>query len=76
MWKNPARNFVGCAVAVERAVVGDHVDAQTGDLAVLGTDLAVHDVVARKAGREEVLGRFSTHLTGTPATIEAGDQRT
>ena len=39
MWKKPAGNFVGCAVRVERAVVGDHVDPQAGDLAVLGAHL-------------------------------------
>ena len=71
MWKKPAGNFVGCAVRVERAVVGDHVDAQAGDLAVLGADLGLHDVVAGEArstsGSRE---RSSIHLTGTPATIE------
>ena len=40
MWKNPAGNFVGWAVLVEGAVVGDHVDAQAGDLAVLRAHLA------------------------------------
>ena len=40
MWKKPAGNFVGWAVAVEGAVVGDHVDPQAGDLAVLRAHLA------------------------------------
>ena len=35
---------------VKRAVIGDHVDAQAGDLAGLGADVGVHDVVASKAG--------------------------
>ena len=71
MWKKPAGYFVGCAVRVERAVVGEHVDAQRADLPVaVGGDLAAHQVVAREAGRHQVLDRSSIHFTGLPVRIE------
>ncbi len=42
---------------VERAVVGEHVDPDRQDLAVLRRrDLALHDVVAGEPGRHQVLG--------------------
>src|SRR5207342_3151579 len=41
--------------AVEGAVVGDHVDLRARDPPVLGADPAAHDVVAREAGRHQVL---------------------
>ena len=58
--------------AVERAVVGEHVDAQAEDLAVAGGgDLAVHVVVAGEPGRHQVL-RAVLH----PLHRLAGDDRT
>ena len=74
MWKNPAGNFVGCAVRVERTVVGDHVDPEAGDLAVLRAHLGVHHVVAREAGGNEVLGAVLDPLDRHAGHDRAGDR--
>src|SRR6202042_518721 len=55
---------------VERTVVGDHIDAQAGDLAVLRAHLGVHDVVAGEPGRHQVLGAVLD-----PLDWDAGDDR-
>ena len=59
---------------VERAVVGDHVDAQAGDLPVLGAHLGVHHVVAREAGRHQVLGAVLDPLDRHAGDDRAGDR--
>ena len=58
---------------VEGAVVGDHVDPQAGDLAVLGAHLGVHHVVAGKAGRHQVLGAVLDPLDRHAGHDRAGD---
>ena len=60
--------------AVERAVVGDHVDAQAGDLAVLRAHLGVHHVVAREAGRHQVLRAVLDPLDRHAGDDRAGDR--
>ena len=74
MWKNPAGNFVGCAVRVERAVVGQRVDAQAGDLAVLRAHLRAHDVVAGEAGGGQVAGAVLDPLDRHAGHDRAGDR--
>ncbi len=69
--KEPGRELRRLSGAVEGAVVGDHVDPQAGDLAVLRADLAAHDVVAGEAGRDQVLGAVLD-----PLDRHAGDDRT
>ncbi len=69
--EEPGRELRGLSGRVERAVVGDRVDAQPGDLAALGAHLAVHEVVASEPGRGEVL-RAVFH----PLHRSAGDDRT
>ena len=59
---------------VKRAVVGDHVAAQAGDLAVLGAQLGVHDVVTGKAGRQQVLGAVLDPLDRDAGDDRAGDR--
>ena len=50
------RPFRRIGAGVERAVIGQHMDAQAGDLALLGRrDLGGHVVVARERGRGQVL---------------------
>ena len=50
------RPFRRIGAGVERAVIGQHMDAQAGDLAVLGRgDFRRHVVVARERGRGQVL---------------------
>jgi hypothetical protein len=50
------RPFRRIGAGVERAVVGKHLDAKSGDLAFLaGRDLGGHVVIARERGRGEVL---------------------
>ncbi len=58
MWKKPAGNLVGWAVAVERAVVGEHVRPATPRILPSGGggDLAVHVVVAGERRAHQVLG--------------------
>ena len=53
--EEPGRELRRLRRAVECAVVGDRVDAQARDLAVLRAHLGVHDVVAGEAGRHQVL---------------------
>jgi len=70
MLKKPAGHFRRIGTGVERAVIGEHVDAQTGDLAFLGRrDFGGHVIVARKGSGCEVLDAVSTHFTGLPVTI-------
>ena len=59
---------------VERAVVGDHVDPQAGDLAVLGAHLGLHHVVAREPGRHQVLGAVLDPLDRDAGDDRAGDR--
>ncbi len=60
---------------VERAVVGEHVDPQRADPPVaVGGDLPAHQVVAREAGRREVLGPV-LHPLHRVAGDDRGDDR-
>ena len=50
------RPFRRVGAGIERAVIGEHVDAQARDLAVLGRgDFGGHVIVARERGRGQVL---------------------
>ena len=62
--EEPGRKLRRLRGAVEGAVVGDHVDPQAGDLAVLRADLASHQVVAGKPGGHQVLGAVLDPLDG------------
>ena len=54
--EEPGRPFRRIGAGVERAMIGQHMDAQAGDLALLGRrDFGGHVVVARKRGGGEVL---------------------
>ena len=59
---------------VEGAVVGDHVDPQAGDLAVLGAHLGLHHVVAREARGHQVLGPVLDPLHRRPGDDRARDR--
>ena len=74
MWKKPGRELGRLGGRVEGAVVGDHVDPQAGDLAVLRAHLGVHDVVAGKAGRHQVLGAVLDPLHRHAGDDRAGDR--
>ena len=56
-WKNPAGYFARLGGRVERAVVGDHVRPAPPRIlpSLVAAISPVHDVVAREAGRHEVL---------------------
>ena len=65
------RPFRRIGAGVERAVIGEHVDAKTRDLAVLGRgDLGGHVVIARKRSRGQVLDAVLDPFHGF-----AGDDR-
>ena len=66
MWKSPALQLRRLGVGEERAVVGEHLHAQAGDLAVLDRQLAVHVVVAGEAGRDQVPGAVLDPLHRPP----------
>ena len=68
--EEPGRELRRLRRAVERAVVGDHVDPQARDLAVLRAHLAAHDVVAGEPGGHQVLGAVLD-----PLDRHAGDDR-
>ena len=72
--EEPGRELRRLGGAVEGAVVGEHVDAQAGDLAVLGADLAAHDVVAGEPGGDEVLGAVLDPLDRDAGHDRAGDR--
>ena len=55
MWKNPAGNFVGCAVLSKAPWSAITSTRRPVILPVLGADLRVHDVVAGEARRHQVL---------------------
>ena len=55
-------------------MVGDHVDPEAGDLAVLRAHLGVHDVVAREAGGHQVLGAVLDPLDRHAGHDRAGDR--
>ena len=74
MWKKPGRELGGLGGGVERAVVGDHVHPQAGDLAVLGAHLGAHDVVAGEAGGHQVLGAVLDPLHRHAGHDRAGDR--
>jgi hypothetical protein len=66
------RPFRGIGAGVERAVIGQHMHAQAGDLALLrGGDLGRHVVVARERGRGQVLDAVLDPLDGLAVTMEA-----
>ena len=72
--EEPGRELGRLRGAVEGAVVGDHVYAQAGDLAVLRAHLGVHHVVAREAGGHQVLRAILDPLDGHAGNDRAGDR--
>ena len=72
--EEPGRELRRLGGAVEGAVVGDRVDPQACDLAVLRAHLAVHDVVAGKAGGHQVLGAVLDPLDRHAGHDRAGDR--
>jgi hypothetical protein len=68
--EEPGRELGRLRGRVEGAMVGDDVDAQAGDLAVLRAHLGVHDVVAREARRDQV-----ARPVLDPLDRHAGDDR-
>ncbi len=72
--EEPRRELRRLRGRVEGAVVGDDVDAQARDLAVLRAHLAPHDVVAREARRGQVLGAVLDPLDGDAGHDRAGDR--
>ena len=72
--EEPGRELRRLRGAVEGAVVGDDVDPQAGDLAVLRADLAAHDVVAGEAGGHQVLGAVLDPLDRHAGHDRAGDR--
>ena len=61
------RPFAGIGTCVEGAVVGDGIDAQPGDLAILGRgDLCRHVIVARERRGRQVLNAVFHPLHRTP----------
>ena len=72
--EEPGRELRRLRRRVERAVVGDDVDAQAGDLPVLGADLALHEVVAGEARGHEVLRAILDPLHRHAGDDRAGDR--
>ena len=72
--EEPGRELRRLGGAVEGAVVGDHVDPQAGDLAVLRAHLCAHDVVAGEPRRDEVLGPVLDPLDRHAGDDRAGDR--
>jgi hypothetical protein len=73
MWKKPGRELRRLGRGVKGAVVSDHVHPQSGDLAVLGAHLGVHDVVARESGGHQVLRAILDPLDRGAGDDRAGD---
>ena len=71
--EEPGRELGRLRGAVERAVVGDHVDPQAGDLPALRAHLRVHHVVACESRRHEVLGAVLDPLDRHAGDDRAGD---
>jgi len=69
--KEPSRKLGRLRGAVKGAVVGDRVDPEARDLALLGAQVGVHHVVAGEAGRHQVLRSVLD-----PLDRYAGDDRT
>ena len=69
MWKNPAGNFVGWAV-LSKAPWSAITSTRRPVILPSFEHLCAHDVVAGEPVETRFSVRFSTHLTGTPATIE------
>ena len=72
--KEPGREPRGLGGRVKRAVVGDGVDAQAGDPAVLGADRRAVQVIAREPGAREVLGPVLDPLDGRAGDDRGGDR--
>ena len=75
MWHETSGELGGIGTGVKRAVVGNHVDAQSPE--ILPSEVAaslrfIHVVIAGKGVLDIRFSiRSSTHLTGRPKTIEA-----